>query len=242
MDVILIPGLWLDASSWRDVADRLSEAGHRPRAITLHGLNSREADRRGVMLADHVAEIVSAIDRCGGPVVLVGHAESCGLVHAAVNRRPDRVVRAIYIGGLPTAHGAHVLSGFTVDARGTTTQTAGYRAVDPSLAGLHQRMSENSAHVLDQVQRLTDDRRFDVPVTVVANEFTADDVRRWMAANIDPARELVLIRDVSLLDLPSGHWPQIERPADLSRIILDVIGDPERPLASAEPAPVTPSG
>lgn len=241
MDVILVPGLWLDASSWRDVAERLSAAGHRSHALTLHGLNSREANRRGMMLADHVAEIVSAIDRAGGPVVLVGHAESCGLVHAAVNRRPERVVRAIYVGGLPTVHGAHVLSGFTVDARGTTTKTAGYRAVDPSLAGLYRRMTENSSHVLDEVQRLTDDRRFDVPVTVVANEFTADDVRRWMAANIDPARELLMIREVSLVDLPSGHWPQIERPADLSRIILDAIPASELPLASTGPAPVAPS-
>jgi pimeloyl-ACP methyl ester carboxylesterase len=89
-------------------------------------------------------------------------------------------------------------------------------------------MTDNSAHVLDQVQRLTDERRFDVPVTVVATEFTADDVRRWMLANIDPARELVRMPQLSLVDLPSGHWPQIERPEELSRIILDAIPVPER--------------
>lgn len=240
MDVILVPGLWLDASSWRDVAERLSAAGHRPHALTLHGLNSRSADRRGTMLADHVAEIVGAVDRCERPVVLVGHAESCGLVHAAVNRRPERVVHAIHVGGLPSAHGAHVLSGFTVDARGTTTKTAGYRAVDPSLAALHRRNTENSSHILDQVQRLTDVRRLTVPTTVVATEFSVDDIRRWMAANIDPARELVLMPNLALVDLPSGHWPQIERPEELSRIILAAIPAPDPPLASADVAPVAP--
>jgi pimeloyl-ACP methyl ester carboxylesterase len=220
VDVILVPGLWLDASSWRDVAHRLTAAGHAPHALTLRGLDSRSADRRGSMLADHVAEIVSAIDRCDGRVVLVGHAESCGLVHAAVNRRPDRVAHAVHVGGLPSADGTHVLSGFAVDARGTTTHTAGYRAVDQTLASLHRRMTENSSHVLDQVQKLRDPRRFDVPVTVVATEFTADDVRRWSAAGIDPARELPHLRHVSIVDLPSGRWPQIERPADLSRILL----------------------
>ena len=238
MDVILVPGLWLDASSWQDVADRLSAAGHTPHALTLRGLDSRSADRRGSMMADHVAEIVSAIDRCGGPVVLVGHAESCGLVHAALTRRPDRVAHAVHVGGLPSADGTHVLSGFAVDARGTTTHTAGYRAVDAALASLHRRMTENSAHVLDQVQGLRDPRRFDVPVTVVATEFTADDVRRWWAAGIDPARELPRLRQVSIVDLPSGRWPQIERPADLSRILLAAIPVSDGPVVTAEPAPM----
>lgn len=238
MDVILVPGLWLDASSWQDVADRLETAGHTPHALTLRGLDSRSADRRGSMMADHVAEIVSAIDRCHGPVVLVGHAESCGLVHAAVNRRPDRVAHAVHVGGLPSADGTHVLSGFAVDARGTTTHTAGYRAVDQTLASLHRRMTENSSHVLDQVQRLTDPRRFAVPVTIVATEFTAEDVRRWAAADIDPARELPHLHHVTLVDLPCGRWPQMERPADLTRIVLDALPVNGTPMVGAEPAPM----
>lgn len=240
MDVILVPGLWLDASSWQDVADRLTAAGHTPHALTLRGLDSRSADRRGSMLADHVAEIVAAIDRCQGPVVLVGHAESCGLIHAAVTRRPDRVAHAVHVGGLPSADGTHVLSGFAVDARGTTTNTAGYRAVDQTLASLHRRMSENSSHVLDQVQRLTDDRRFAVPVTVVATEFTADDVRRWAAADIDPAREIPHLQRVTLVDLPSGRWPQIEHPAELARIVLDAIPARDAAASGASPAPLAP--
>ncbi|WP_019179699.1 alpha/beta fold hydrolase [Microbacterium yannicii] len=223
MDVILVPGLWLDASSWDGVATRLRAAGHDAHALTLRGLDSRTADRQGSMLADHVAEITAAIDRCRGPVVLVGHAESCGLVHAAVNRRPDRVARAIHVGGLPSADGAYVLSGFTLDARGTTTMTAGYRAVDATLAALHKRTQSNASHVLDQVQKLTDPRRLAVPVTLVATEFTADDIRRWMAAGIDPARELPHLAKLTIVDLPAGRWPQIECPDELSRILLEAI-------------------
>ena len=238
MDIILVPGLWLDASSWQDVATRISAAGHTPHALTLRGLDSRSADRRGSMMADHVAEIVSAIDRCRSLAVLVGHAESCGLVHAAVNKRPDRIAHAIHVGGLPSADRTHVLSGFEVDARGTPTHTAGYRAVDQTLASLHRRMTENSSHVLDQVQRLTDARRFDVPVTIVATEFTADDVRRWAGADIDPARELPNLRRVDIVDLPSGRWPQIERPDDLSRIILAAASTSDAPVVSAGSAPL----
>lgn len=240
MDVILVPGLWMGASAWHDVATALTAAGHTPHALTLRGLDSRTADRSGTMLADHVAEIVAAIDRCPGKVVLVGQAQACGLVHAALNRRVDRVAAAVYVGGLPSTHGAHVLSGFTLDARGTTTNTAGYRAVDASLSGWHDRVREDADHVLDQVQKLTDDRRLAVPVTVVATEFTTDDVRRWMAANIDPARELTLLHDVTLVDMPAGRWPQIERPDDLTRIIAQAASVPDAAAPSAHAAPLVP--
>lgn len=233
MDVILVPGLWMGASAWHDVAHALTAAGHAAHPLTLRGLDSRTADRSGTMLADHVAEIVAAIDRCPGKVVLVGHAEACGLVNAAINRRAERVAAAVYLGGLPTADGAHVLSGFTLDARGTTTRTAGYRAIDASLAEWHDRVRENSRHVLDQVQKLSDERRLGVPTTVVATDFTSDDVRRWTAANIDPARELALLRQVTIVDLPSGSWPQIERPNDVTRIILEALPVPD----AVAPAP-----
>ncbi|QEW01884.1 alpha/beta fold hydrolase [Microbacterium lushaniae] len=226
MDVILVPGLWLDASSWADVSELLAAAGHRPSALTLQGLHSRTANRNGIWLADHVAAIAAEIDRCKEKAVVVGHAEACGLMHAAVSQRPDRVAQAIHVGGFPSADGARVLSGFTVDARGVTTHTAGLSAVDPSLGVLHERMSENAAHVLDAVQRLTDHRRFTVPATVVATEFTTDDVRRWMAAGIDPVRELALMSDVTLVDLPSGRWPQIERPRDLADVLLAQLAVP----------------
>jgi len=192
-------------------------------ALTLRGLDSRSANRSGMMLADHVAEIVSAIDRSEGAVMLVGHAESCGLVHSAVNRRPDSIARAVYVGGLPSADGAGVLSGFTADAAGRPTHTGGQRVIDAGLAALYYRMSENASHVLDGVQRLTDPRRYNVPVTVVATEFTSDDVRRWMRLGVDPARELAQIPHVDLVDLPSGRWTQMERPNDLSEVLLQAV-------------------
>jgi len=38
MDVILIPGFWLNAASWDGVVPALEAAGHRVRALTLPGL------------------------------------------------------------------------------------------------------------------------------------------------------------------------------------------------------------
>lgn len=74
MDVILIAGFWLNASSWDGVVPALEAAGHRVHALTLPGLASIDDDRTGVGLADHVAAVVKAIDDLDGSVVLVGHS------------------------------------------------------------------------------------------------------------------------------------------------------------------------
>ena len=229
MDVILVPGLWLDGSSWQDVANRLTDAGHVPHPLTLRGLTARSADRSGVMLADHVALIVGTIDQMGGPVALVGHAEACGLVHAAVNRRPDRVARAFHIGGLPSAHDTYVFTGFAADAQRESPELARRCAEDHVLAALRERQREAHGNGIDSLQRLTDERRFGVPTTVITTDYSAEDVRRWMCEDADPARELNRMQDVTLVDLPAGHWPQFERGADLARIITEGLPTDVRP-------------
>jgi hypothetical protein len=58
MDIILVPGLWLDGASWERVVPTLERAGHRTHPLTLPGMESRDADRSRVTLADHVARAV----------------------------------------------------------------------------------------------------------------------------------------------------------------------------------------
>ena len=93
MDIILIPGFWLDASSWDAVTPPLVAAGHRVHPLTLPGLESVDADRSGIGLRDHVDAVVAAIDGSPDPVVLVGHSGGGAIAHAAADARPDRVIR-----------------------------------------------------------------------------------------------------------------------------------------------------
>jgi pimeloyl-ACP methyl ester carboxylesterase len=105
MDIILVPGLWLDGSSWESVVPTLEQAGHRAHPLTLPGLKSMDDDRSAITLRDHVAAVVAAIDSGGSRVLLVGHSAGAGIAHAAVDARPDRVARAVYVGGFPTGAG-----------------------------------------------------------------------------------------------------------------------------------------
>jgi pimeloyl-ACP methyl ester carboxylesterase len=229
VDIILVPGLWLDASSWEKVVPALAAAGHRPIPVTLPGMESAEADRSGITLDDHVDAVINEIDARGPDetVVLVGHSVGCGICHAAVDGRPDRVARAIYIGGFPTAHGEPLGDDFpAVNGEVPLPDWSAFGAED--LADLDRdafraRATPSPAQVVRGPQRLVDERRYDVPVTAVATEYTTTMLREWIAAGAAPVREFTKIRDVEYVDLPTGHWPQFTRPDDLAGVILNAL-------------------
>lgn len=223
MDIILVPGLWLDGSSWEKVVPALTAAGHGAHPLTLPGLAPGE-DPSQVTLADHVAAVVAAIDARAGQVVLVGHSAGCGICHAAVDARPDRVARAIYVGGFPTGDGLPLADDFPAE-NGAVPLPDWSVFTDEDLADLDRdafraQAVASPAQVIRGPQRLTDERRYDVPVTAVATEYTTAMLREWVAADMAPVREFTRIRDVEYVDLPTGHWPQFTRPDDLAEIIL----------------------
>jgi pimeloyl-ACP methyl ester carboxylesterase len=72
------------------------------------------------------------------------------------------------------------------------------------------------------VVHLGDERRFEVPVVVVCPEFSPADARRWINAGQVP--ELARARHVEMVDIDSGHWPMLTKPAELARILADAAG------------------
>lgn len=232
MDIILIPGLWLDASSWDEVIPHLERAGHRAHPITLPGMESRDADRSGVTREECVEAVVAAIDAVDGPVVVVGHSMGAGLAYAAVDARPERVVRAIYVGGFPDADGS--ASEFPSENGEiplfdwSEFDTADLEDLDEAaLASFRERAIPSPASVASDPQRLSDERRYEVPVTMICPEFSSETLRKWIEDDLEPVREFKRIDDVTYVDLPTGHWPQLTKPADLARLILDAIAADE---------------
>lgn len=232
--LILIPGLWLDGSSWDRVVPVLEQAGHRAEPLTLPGLESTQTDRAGITLRDHVTAVVAAIDSCDPDdrVVLVGHSAGCGIAHAAIDARPDRVARAVYIGGFPAGDGDALADGYSAthgevplpDWSAFSDEDLADLDAD-GLAAFRKRAVPSPAHVTRDPQRLADERRYAVPVTVVCTEFTSQMLRGWIDAGMAPVREFTRIRDVEYVDLPTGHWPQFTRPEELGRVIVTSLSD-----------------
>ncbi|MGH3477415.1 MAG: alpha/beta fold hydrolase [Nocardioidaceae bacterium] len=227
MDIILVPGLWLHGSSWDAVTPTLEKAGHRVRALTLPGLESKDADRSGITLADHVGAVVAAIDEADGPVLLVGHSAGSGLVHAALDARPDRVARMVYVGGFPTDDGDALLSGLPAEngevampdwaEMGEEANVVDFD--EASLARFYADAIPVPERVLTDKVHLSDERRYDVPATAICPEYTADQLREWVKEA--PLVELGRMRDVEYVDIGGGHWPQFTRPDNLAQAILD---------------------
>jgi pimeloyl-ACP methyl ester carboxylesterase len=236
MDIILIPGFWLDASSWDPVLPPLQQAGHRTHALTLPGLESRDADRSGITLRDHVdavVAIVDALDGAGSKVVLVGHSGGGAIAHAVVDARPERIARVVYVDSWPLGEGRSINDELPVDGDEVPLpdwslfEAEDLVDLDDALReAFRQRAIPMPVRVARDPQELSDDRRLDVPITVICCEFTSAMLREWMSGGHPSMAELAAVRDVTTVDLPTGHWPQFTRPADLAQAIVASVGPP----------------
>jgi pimeloyl-ACP methyl ester carboxylesterase len=234
MDIVLIPGLWLDGSSWDEVVPALEEAGHRTHALTPPGMESKDTDRSEITLRDHVdavVEVIDSFDPAEGKVVLVGHSGGGAIAHAAVDARPDRVARVVYVDAGPVGEGGVINDEFPAENGEVPLPDWSLFGeedlvdLDDKLrAAFRERAIPSPQHVARDRQQLSDDRRYDVPVTVIACEFSGAMLRKLMEEGHPYVQELAKIRDVASVDLPTGHWPQFTRPQDLGRAILASVG------------------
>jgi pimeloyl-ACP methyl ester carboxylesterase len=234
MDIILIPGFWLDGSSWEKVAPALEQAGYRTHALTLPGMESKDADRSRITLRDHVGavvEVIDSFDPADGKVVLVGHSGGGAIAHAAVDARPDRVARVVYVDSGPLGEGGIIND--ELPAENGEVPLPDWSLFDKEdlidlddklRAAFRERAIPTPVHVTSDQQQLSDERRYDVPVTVIACEFSSETLRNWIGQGHPYVRELAKIRDVDYIDLPTGHWPQFTRPEELGRAIVSSVG------------------
>jgi pimeloyl-ACP methyl ester carboxylesterase len=236
MDIILIPGFWLDASSWEEVIPALRQAGHRVQALTLPGMESKDADRSQITLRDHidaVVEVIDSVDPASGKVVLVGHSGGGAIAHAAADARPGRVARVVYVDSFPMGEGGLINDELPVEngeiplPDWSLFEKEDLVDLDDDLrAAFRARAIPTPEHVAGDRQRLSDERRYDVPATVIACEFSSAQVRDWVAQDHPAMRELAKIRDVGYIDLPTGHWPQFTKPAELGQAIVASVAPP----------------
>ncbi|WP_457964655.1 alpha/beta hydrolase [Arthrobacter sp. D1-29] len=230
MDIILVPGFWLDASSWAEVTPALEAAGHTPHPLTLPGLESADAPRAGIGLRDHIDAVVKAVDGMEGKVVLVGHSGGGAIIHGVVDARPDRVERAIYVDSGPLGEGGVIND--ELPAEGDDIPLPPWEGFeDADLTDLTEDLrAQFRARAIPQPkgvafdqQHLHDVRRYDVPATVIACEFPSSLLQEWIDAGHPYVAELARIRDVEYVDLPTGHWPQFTKPAELGQAILAAV-------------------
>ncbi len=224
--IILVPGFWLGAWAWDEVAAALRAEGRDVTALTLPGLESADADRSVVTLADHVDAICAAVAAASDPVVLAVHSAAGAPGYAVSDRMPDRIAAMVYVDSAPAT--GPINPGF----EGTEYPLPAPEDLDENLDGLSEEQLETfrrravpePAAALREAAELTDQARLDVPSYVICTGADSDQVKSWLAEGWAWLGGLAELRDVTYLDLPTSHWPMWSRPADLTRIIGDIAG------------------
>jgi pimeloyl-ACP methyl ester carboxylesterase len=224
--IVLVPGFWLGAWAWDEVAAALRADGHTVTALTLPGLESADADRSKVTFADHVDAIVKAIRAAGRPVVLAVHSGAGAPGYAVTDRIPEQIAAMVYVDTGP-AKGA-LDSGF--DAVEKPLPAAKELAENENLTGLtpdqletfRRRAVPEPGAALRGAAELTNDARLDVPTTVVCTGYTSEQYKDAVKEGQAWLGGLAELRNVTWVDLPTSHWPMWSRPLELTAIISDV--------------------
>lgn len=228
--VILVPGFWLDGASWGAVVTSLEAAGHDVEALTLPGKESAAADRTGIGVEEHVAAIVERIDAAPEPVVLVGHSGGGLLISGAADRRPDKVERTIYVDAGPMGDGSVVNDELPVE--GADVPFPGWEAFEegeltdmtPEVRARFEAIARpEPAGVANDVLHLHDERRYDVPTTVITTSFPRETLEQMLAGGHPYLAELARMHDREILELPTGHWPQLTKPKELALFIVGAV-------------------
>jgi len=221
--IILVPGWWLGAWAWDEVAGLLGADGHEVSALTLPGLDSIDTDRSSITQSDHVAAVVDAVRTAPAPVVLAVHSGAGFTGYAASDQVPERIAAMVYVDtgagvGAPDAE-------FTAAEK--LLPAPEELAANENLDGLSEeqlqtfraRAVPEPGGVLREAIELTNGARLDIPSTVICTGYTSKDYKDAVEAGYDFVLGLRDLRNLDWVDLPTSHWPMWSKPRELAEII-----------------------
>ncbi len=229
--IFLIPGHWLGAWAWDDVAEHLREAGHHAIAMTLPGLDTEDPHRSSRTLDDQAAAIEHALDQeavtAQKPAVIVAHSGANAPVSIVLDRHPNLVRRVVWVDSGPLASGSVFAPDAPADLEELPLPAFEALAEQASLAGLgpddldrfRRRAVPEPGPVLRQTVTLTNDKRLDVPATLVCCSIPSVQIQELATAGHPMFAEVGRLTHRDFVDLPTGHWPMWSRPADLAQVI-----------------------
>ncbi len=230
MQIILIPGFWLDGDSWAPITRELEAAGHRVHPLTLPGKRPGDTDLAGIGLRDHVDAVLAVVDGLDGDVVLVGHSGGGTIAWAVADARPSRIARVVMVDAIPMPAGTCINDELPVEGDGVPLpdwslfEEEDLVDLDDDLRARFRAIARpEPVGVAHEPTRLDDEARFAVPVTIIACEFPAALVHQAIGNEREWAGELARMQRLEIIELPTGHWPQFTKPAELAQSILTAV-------------------
>ncbi|MFI7702841.1 alpha/beta fold hydrolase [Nonomuraea sp. NPDC049480] len=231
---VLVPGFWLGAWAWDQVAQKLRAAGHQVRAVTLTGLAERAGELSPeVGVETHVVDILAAMDGLE-EVVLVGHSGASVPVTAVADRHPKRLSRVVYVDTAPLPSGMAVIDFNDEDTQkawraqvgdGHALEAPSFEQGEGKFAGLtKEHWAQIRAKATPQpwgavAQSVRRPQQIPAtPKTMVASTMPVAVIRELIASG-NPAFAPLGTPEWTFVELPTGHWPMFSRPADLAALL-----------------------
>ncbi|MEA1261715.1 alpha/beta fold hydrolase [Microbacterium sp. STF-2] len=225
MDIILIPGLWLDASSWEEVIPALEQAGHRAHPLTLPGLGAPASASSEIGIAEWIAAAVDAVDALPGKVVVVGHSGGGNVAWGVADAHPERLDRVVLVDTVPPPPGSGISEFEIVD--GVVPFPGWNFFPDEDVSDLDDATRARTTRLTRSVPArvptdgivLENRSRHRVPVTLLMaglDQATFDEMIDQWGAYADEYRS---IDDAEVVRIDSGHWPQFSAPERLGALI-----------------------
>jgi pimeloyl-ACP methyl ester carboxylesterase len=236
---VLVPGFWLGAWAWRQVAIALRAQGHAVYPLSLTGLGERaHLTRPDIDLETHVSDVLNLIRYEElEDVVLVGHSYAGAVVIPSVaDLVPERIARLVFIdsGPLPDGMSQSQFSPPDDQARNAElvmTVGDGWQLPPPVWPQLAASVPGLQPGTLERVTALSVPQPWATATSSVRLtgawervtrvgvlcSFTAEQIL-GMAGTV-PAFKHMAADGWTYRELPGWHWPMFDRPDALAAIL-----------------------
>ncbi|MBV2153258.1 alpha/beta fold hydrolase [Kitasatospora sp. SUK 42] len=237
---VLVPGFWLGAWAWDEVAAPLRAAGHAVHPVSLPGLAERAGEPGVFGLEEHIADLTDRLVREDlWDVVLVAHSGACAPVGGVADRMPERIRRVVYLDSGPMPDGTSVYDLWQPDFRAAAdaavvegrlpmpswefmeSHGSSLEGLDgAALERIRTRLTPHPVGAYRDELRLTGAAAA-LPHALVSCSFPLDQVREMIAAG-HPYFAAMAGPNWELRELPTGHWPMFSRPADTAAVLAEL--------------------
>lgn len=218
--LLFVHGAWFDSSSWVEVANQLSDAGWRVRTVDLPSVAEIGGPRFG--LHDDADVVRRAIKEIDGPVVVVAHSYGGAVVtEAAADLRNVRHI--LYIAAFQLDIGESLI-GLTGNQNPDWWNVDGDTMLPdrPQEIFFNDLPREQAEHAWGMVKPFS--------MTAVTETVTAavwhNVPSTYLLCERDnalplAAQKMMATRATHIRRLPSGHFPSLSMPAELTQLIAE---------------------
>jgi pimeloyl-ACP methyl ester carboxylesterase len=235
---ILVHGSWHSAWNWHKIVPLLEAAGHRAIAIDLPGMGRDKTPIQQVRMDDTVQKICTLIDAIDEKVILVGHSKNGIMISQAAEYRPQKIEKLVYLAAYLVPNGKTQRAYSIEDTGGwlkpfvTQHPETGSHTLQPDIyqEGLYHDCEPDIAlmarYILSHEPvesgtrplELTDENYGSVPryyIECTDDRAVTPQMQRRMYTET-PCKKVY--------SMDTSHSPFFSRPAELTRILLDIAG------------------